>query len=259
MKRMYLYMLAISLSFCLGFLVIWMKPQRQHMILTVDTEYSFVMEDHHVGSLLFYVSDENHLLTDGKNYMRLILSDETNDQQIDLNIDHVDKGHEEYYLKDRYVRVIILFDLPVMNHDIFFEDACLTIELVDQKAYEWRLGRVSFYQPSTDEKPLDWTVLEGIKKENDLRSRLHTIMVSYQGDFCEIASIDVGTEAKITFEKVEGKLMINIASAPYLLYDVPIVITYVSGERQIIPNLRYITDYVILKESGPLINVYTLD
>jgi len=65
--------------------------------------------------------------------------------------------------------------------------------------------------------------------------------------------------ADINFSCNNQQLIISIDSAFYLLYDVPIIITCRDGTRQVIDNFRYIIDYVILKESGPMINVYTLD
>jgi hypothetical protein len=50
--------------------------------------------------------------------------------------------------------------------------------------------------------------------------------------------------------------MIHIPEESYLLSNVPIIIYAVDGSIQTIANFRYLIDYQILKESGPLIHTY---
>jgi hypothetical protein len=259
MKKYLFVAIAIMILFTMGFLVSKMKPEERNLLLTVDTEYSFVMGENSKGTVMYYVTDIEHPLTKISQIMRVILYDQSNDQRLDVNVVDIEIGHEEVYLKERYYRIMITFDIPKLSHDMIFDDAYMTIELMDQLSFSMRLGRLSLYDHSTDEPYLNWTSLSGLKNEGDLRSRIGEIIVSYEGDCPTIDHIDIGTTADLNFTCNNKKLIISIGSAFYLLYDVPIIITYHDGTRQVIDNFRYIIDYVILKESGPMINVYTLD
>ena len=259
MKKYLFVAIAIMILFAMGFLVSTMKPEERNLLLTVDTEYSFVMGENSKGTVMYYVTDHDHPLTKMNQMMRVIIYDQSVDQRLDVNVVDLEIGHEEIYLKDRYYRIMITFDMPKLSHDMIFDDAYMTIELMDQLSFSMRLGRVSLLYKSADEPYLNWTSLSGLKKEGDLRSRLGEINVSYEGDCPVIDHIDIGTTADITFTCSNQQLIISIDSAFYLLYDVPIIITFHDGTRQVIDNFRYIIDYVILKESGPMINVYTLD
>lgn len=259
MKRIFLYISLLMLSAILGYIIFRMKPDQEKKVLTVDTEYAYVMKDDAIGTFMMYVSDETHDICNENRYMRMILEDKDKETKIELSLLDIEIGHEEYYLKEAYVKVFISFDIPIMTEDIVFDDAYLTLELTDQQNYEVRLGRVTFFKDAHDEQGLNWTSLSGIKQSNDLRSRIYEITVSCDGVTEEIEKIDVGSKHLTTFSFDQQNLIITIEDADYLLYDVPIVITFVNGERQVIANFRYIIDYVILKESGPMINVYTLD
>lgn len=259
MKRIFLYTSALIVSVALGYIILMMKPDLKKQLISVDTEYSYVMDSDMVGTFLCYTSDQKHPITDQANYMRIILYDQNDDTQIELSLNDVAIGHEEYYLKTSYFRLLITFDLPLMNQDFIIDDAYLRIELIDQASYDIRLGRVSFYYDRLGENSLNWTVLEGLKKANDLTSRIYEITVTYEGTTEDIDKIDVGTKGDVTFRFDHQQIIITIETKDYLLYDVPIIISYHDGGRQVIPNFRYMIDYVILKESGPMINVYTLD
>ena len=259
MKRMSFYLIVLALVLMMGYLLHRMRPQTVNKLLSIDTEYSFLMEDDRQGSFLLFINSEKHELTAIENYARILLKDHANDSLIELSLFQVSLGDQEIYMKESFYRLSIAFLVPTLQQDWIFDDAYLTIELKDQREYEFRLGRVSFYQESHDEVKLSWTGLSGIKKANDLRSRLYRITIDYEGELPFIEMIDVGTCAAVTFYHEHQKLFIDLETSDYLLYDVPIVITYQDGSRQTISNFLYVVDYMLLKESGPMINVYTLD
>ncbi len=259
MKRMSFYVIVLALVLTMGYILHRIRPQTVNKLLSIDTEYSYLMEENREGSFLLFINSKKHELTAIENYARILLKDHGDDSLIELSLFEISLGDQEIYMKESFYRLSITFLVPVLQQDWIFDDAYLVIELKDQKEYELRLGRVSFYHVSHDEAKLSWTSLSGIKRANDLRSRLYLITIDYEGELPLIEKIDVGTRSNVTFYHDYQKLFIELATSDYLLYDVPIVITYQDGSRQTISNFLYVVDYVLLKESGPMINVYTLD
>lgn len=259
MKRLFFYLSILLCAVLLGFILQSMKPDKVKKIITVDTEYSYLMGHDVLGSMMIYTNNLEHPLLKEENYMRILVKDHGSKSLIELSIYDVQKGHEEHYLKETFYRIIITFKVPELSQNWIFDDAYLICELKNQSEYELRLGRLSFYAPSHDLESLKWNSLEGRKQVGDLRSRLKTITLQIEGDCPSIEMISVGTTANTHFIYENGCLKIDIDHSPYLLYDVPIIIQFEDGSKQTISHFRFMTDYIILKESGPLINVYTFD
>lgn len=259
MKKAIIYLAIIILSTIIGFIISDMKPNRCIQLITVDTEYSFLMEENQTGNILFYTNDHDHDVTDMSQYARIILSDHENYSKIELSLFDVEVGHDEVYLGEIFHRVILTFMLPSLSADWIFEDAHLSIELMNQSEYELRLGRVSLFQKSYDEQKLTWHSIEGHKAMNQTISRLGEITVELDGDHFLIQDVLIGTFENISFRVEHDVLKITINHANYLLYETPIILVFSDGSRQTISHFRFMIDYVILKESGPLMNVYPLN
>lgn len=259
MKRALFYISIILLALALGYTISEMKPKKINKLLSIDTEYSFLMDEGQLGTILFYVNDEKHAITDMSSYGRIILSDHLSSSKVELTLYDLEIGHNEVYLGESFKRIILTFMVPMLSNDWIFEDCYLTIETTLQESYEIRLGRLSFYQKSSDYPHMNWSSLDGRKPVNRLRSRLGIIEVSFEGVIPEIEDIEIGTKATLTWTIKEHILTITITDIDYLLYEVPIIITYRDGTKQTISHFRFMIDYIMLKESGPLINVYTLD
>ena len=83
--------------------------------------------------------------------------------------------------------------------------------------------------------------------------------MTYIGLLKPITQIEIGTHVNLSFQMIEDTLTIHIPNDDYLLYDVPLRLHFDDGTTFTMPNFMYIVDYQILKESGPMINVYQLD
>lgn len=259
MKKALFYLSIILLALLLGYTISEMRPKQVKKIVTIDTEYAFVMEEGQWGTLLYYINDDQHELTKITSYARIILSDHLSSSLVELTLYDLEIGHDEVYLGEYFKRVILTFMMPVLSNDWVFEDAYLEIETTSDQSYQVRLGRLTFYQKSYDEAKFNWISLDGRKKVNDLRSRLGEIEVTFEGEIPSISHIEIGTKAPLTFSIDQHILKISIFEIDYLLYEVPIIITFEDGTKQTISHFRFMIDYMMLKESGPLINVYTLD
>lgn len=259
MKRLLFYVAMFLLALLVGYIVKEMRPDQVNKLLSIDTEYAFLMEDGQMGTLLYYINDDNHELTHPESYARIVIKDRLNSSLIELTLYDVKLGHEENYLGEHFKRIILTFIVPIFSEDWIFEDAYLCVDTVMQNSYDIRLGRLSFYQKSWDEPKMNWTSLDGRKEVGELKSRLGEIELVFDHEIPEISNIDVGTKASVSHIVQQNKLTITISNNDYLLYEVPIIITFIDGTKQTLSHFRYMIDYFMLKESGPLINVYTLD
>lgn len=256
MKRLSFYIITVLLAIVLGYFLHNMRPKMIPKVITVDTEYSFLMGDGEVGTLMFYVNDRNHALTKLSSYERIVIYDDSDHHMMELSLVTLSLGHEEIYLSERYFRVLMTFKLPFSNHDFRFNHAYISIDLIDEVHYDFRLGKVFFLKTSHDDVLFDYHMLEGRKKDNDYMSRLHHIYVGLTDIKGDISSIYVNPSREVTFIIEDQMLIITIPYDHYLLYETPIRIQFVDGTIHHVPNFRYMIDYMILKESGPLLNIY---
>ena len=259
MKRILFYISVVILAIVTGYVISRIKPDRVDKLVTIDTEYSFLMGDGELANFLYYVNDETHELTDINAFARIILEDHLSLSKVELTLYDLEVGHEEVYLGETFKRIILTLMVPKLTEDWIFDDAYLKVETKMQESYEMRLGRVTFFQKSYDDLSYNWKSLDGRKQINDLRSRLAEIDIEFENAISNIKGIDIGTKAPLTYKISETKLTISITQIDYLLYEVPVVITFMDGSKLTISHFRYMIDYMMLKESGPLINVYTLD
>lgn len=258
MKRLLFYLSVVSFSILLGFILSMMKPKMIPKLLSVNTEYAWVGDGKSFGSIMLYINDLDHVLADENHYVRILIGDETKDNFLEVSLYDLELGHTEYYLSEVFSRLLYTISLPEISEDIIFDHAYLHLELMQQERLSIYLGRISLFSTHHHEDLITWTSLEGFKKPNDLRSRIAEIHVMIEGDGSTLTSIDIGTQANTTFRVDENMLIISVSDAPYLLYDVPLIFTDLDGRKQVIHSFRYITDYIILKESGPWIHTYEL-
>lgn len=258
MKRILFYLTVVVFSILLGYILSMMRPKMIPKLLSVSTEYAWIADGKSYGTVMVYLNDLDHALTDETRYMRVLLGDEKKDKILEVSLYDFEIGHSESYLSEIYFRMLYTFNLPELSEDIIFDNAYLHLELMHQEPLSIYIGRITLFSAHHHEDLITWTSLEGFKKPNNLRSRLTEIHVTIEGDGSTLASVHVGTQAETTFRIDGDHVMIHIGDAPYLLYDVPLVFTYLDGQRQVIHSFRYITDYMILKESGPWIHIYEL-
>ena len=259
MKRLLFYLVVILLSVCLGLILEKMSPTLQPKLLTVDTEYSFLMDEDQVGTFSLYINDLSHDIVNESMILRIILEDLETKDLIELTLYEIDLGHDEVYLNEVFTRVFLKFIVPNLSEDWVFDDANLRVELNNQSEFSLRLGRVTFLKRGSDEVMIDWSSLDGLKRTNDLRSRLGEIHLSFIGSLKPILSVEIGTHVDVSFQLSEDTLTLYIPTDDYLLYDVPLRLHFNDGTTFSMSNFIYIVDYQILKESGPMINVYQLD
>ena len=256
MRTVLYYLLTVLLAITLGYFLMNMRPKSIPKVITVDTEYSFLMGDDERGSFVIYINEKHHDLTKISHYDRLYIYDNHDESKIELSLLTVALGHEEMYLSERFYRIIITFKLPFSNHDFSFKDAYIGIDLNSQAHYDFRLGKVYFMKPSNDSVRCDYETLEGRKKIDALLSRLHYIyLTSFESDHT-LLSIYLNPDREVMFTYEQGLLVMTIPDDLYLLYNTPIRLHFIDGSIYHIPNFNYMMDYIILKESGPLINSY---
>lgn len=259
MKRILFYVSVVILAIVMGFILSRIKPKKVVKLVTIDTEYSFLMGDGELANVLYYVNDDAHELTDINAFARIVLEDHLSLSKVELTLYDLEVGHEEVYLGETFKRIILTFMVPKLTEDWIFDDAYLKVETKMQESYEMRLGRVSFFQRSFNDLSYNWQSLDGRKHANDLRSRLGEIDIEFENKIPNIKNIEIGTKAPVTHKVSDTKLTISITQIDYLLYEVPVILTFMDGSKLTISHFRYMIDYMMLKESGPLINVYTLD
>lgn len=258
MKRMLWYITIIAFSVLLGFILSNMRPRIIPTLLSVDTEYAWIGDGTSLGQIMLYVNDPDHGIAHEDHVIRMLLGDEKRARVLEVSVEDIEIGHQEHYLQETYFRLLITFKLPHLPVDLIFDEGYVHLELFDRSEYGIAVGRITLFSPDPHEEVITWTSLEGFKKENHLRSRLKTIHVAYQGDITLLSRIDVGSQANTSFWIDDDLIVIAIDDAPYLLYAVPIKLMYTDGRTQIVSTFRFMTDYMILKESGPWIHHYEL-
>jgi hypothetical protein len=259
MKNIIFYLFVVLLSATLVVIFINHVPKRIRKIIFVETTYSYLAKENLEMDVFFYVNMKNDPLTDKNAYDYLYVSNLDDTKRIEVSIKGISSSHYETYLGEDYLKCRLTLVMPYLFGQFEIKDLYLSVYLENRDYYQFKLGSLFISDFENTSNHLDWSGLNGIKREQVLLSRLGEIHIDYQHLHHPILSLTIGTDDQVSFSLMQNKLMIQITHKQALLYNVPIIITFVDGTVQLIDNFPYIIDYQVIKESGPLLNVYALN
>lgn len=251
---------------CLSLILIGMfliiehnSPQPKTVLISVETTYSKLYDDQTPLTVPIYISAHAHEMLSETYINHIQLIDE--DAGFELLIDgyHISYGHQETYVNEVFQQVLFHMEMPYFGRDLTMLNAELIIDMTDGKTHRMPIGQLHLvHRIEGMVNRLDVKSQYGIKQTGDTLSRLHEVHLHVYEQPQGINRMDIGgIEVSYLLDGMILKL-----SIPYddsLLYDVPIRIYYDDGHIDHIDNFIYIIDYEILKESGPLLYVLTLD
>ena len=259
MKHIIFYVLTACCACIIAYIIMHNTEEKHPKLLTIDTTYSYIYDDQQTIEIIFYINHKKHPLNDIRAYDYLYLANEDETKRIEVELKSVSKGHFESYLGETYQQIILQVKCPYVDGYYEIEHVFLKINLVNQQNYMIRLGDLFIHQKESPDQYLVWQSLYGMKSENQFVSRLAEIHVPYETLEKPISSVSIGTNDLITFQLEDNILKITILYQEKLLFQVPVILTFDDESIQIIDNFRYIIDYQLLKESGPLVNIYALN
>ncbi len=247
------FLFYVSVILLVSMLVILIKENEvkiEKRVLTVAQYYSYLSVEEGTMEIPFYLNEKNHPLSNQESYMSIYFSNADETKKIQMHLKTINYGHVETYLNGTYHQYLIELELPYLNYDFIIQDLYMHVELTNNDQYEFYLGSFSLSYIENSEEVLHWSGLNGNKAENSFLSRLYEIYMDYESMDSEISRIEIGIDFDVFFSIHEGRITLTIPEDSYLLNEVPIIIYYV------IDPFRYLVDYQILKESGPLITAY---
>lgn len=259
MKHILTYFSILLIAVMMVLIIRHNEPKVSPKILTVSKYYSYLFDSDQKISVPIYLNIDNHPLSLMESYAHTFISNENETKKLEFDLYRVEKMGMETYLNEPYQLYHLVFVMPYLATDYYIEDCYLNITLTNDQQVLVYIGKMSLLYLNSDSNLLDWTSLSGIKKENSFLSRLSEIHIRFSTLNNEIQSIRIGNDLEVTFFIDDHLLVIQIPDESYLLDNVPILITYSNTEIQGIMNFKYINDFQILKESGPLINSYAID
>ncbi len=238
--------------------------QNERMIdklITVDTFYSFLANRDEPGTFHFYLSDLDNPLTEEDSYQHVFITNEDGSKQIEIDLRDITIRHQEEHLNERYWKIDLTFSIPNLSHDFVIESCFLDLTLIDRSNVSVYLGSVHFLIAENDDRTLDWHALYGVKEENAFLSRIESIRLELNENI-DVIEARYGVDRYAGIEERDGTIILRIPKEAQLLYNIPVILRYVLDSVEhvtIIENFKYVLDYQILSESGPLIHVYTFD
>jgi hypothetical protein len=259
MKHIIFYVFIAMLAVFMTYIILNNKPEQSPKLLTINTTYSYLYDENKQMEIPLFINHKDHPLNEEESYQALYLSDEFDQKRLEVSLSSIKKAHFESFLGETYQLVILVLDLPYIDGSFEIIDTYLHIGLVNQDSYEFLIGDIFINYQLSDYDALIWESLYGLKEENKFLSRLSEIHIPYQSLDKEISSISLGSNDMLSYTISDNILKIHILHQDKLLYDVPVIITYNDQSIQTINNFRYIIDYQLLKESGPLVNIYALN
>ncbi|MBE0700940.1 MAG: hypothetical protein IH571_04570, partial [Acholeplasmataceae bacterium] len=195
-------------------------------------------------------------------YERMFIANEDESKKLELNLQSIQVGQMESYLNESFQKMTWIVDMPFLENDYKLEDGFIHLELINLESYVFFIGDMHLIYPKDASNDLNWIGLHGTKKENSFLSRLDAIFVEMDAIAVEIEAVLIGIEHAVTFEISGETLVLRIPYENALLFNVPIIIRYQhqgNVKTQYIENFKYVVDYQILKESGPIIYAYALN
>ena len=259
MKHIIFYVLTALCACGLTYVIIHNHEEKVPKLLTIDTTYTYLYDDQQIVEIIFYVNQPKHPLTHQQSYDLIYLSNEQETKKIEVELISIAKRHVETYLGETYQQIMLQLKCPYVDGYYEIKDAYLNINLVNQHHYQFRIGDLFIHQKQDNTTSFNWTSLYGMKAENQFMSRLSHIHIPYDYLDKTISSISIGSDDNVSFELENHVLKLVIVHQNRLLYQAPIIITFADGSVSFIDNFRYMIDYQLLKESGPLVNIYVLD
>ena len=259
MKHFITYFSILLFSILLIIIIVNNEPKISPKLLTVSKYYSYLYHSDQKIVIPIYLNVDHHPLEDKDSYQLTYLSNSDETKKLEMDFYQVDKMGFETYLNEAYQIYHLVFSMPYLSSDYFIEDCYLSIILTNEQVIKVYIGQISLQYLESDSNIMDWTSLSGIKKNNSFLSRLSEIHIDYESILLDIEKVEIGINIEVSFIIENDLLKIMIPEEAYLLDNVPIIITFSNTEKQGIQNFRYITDYHILKESGPLIYAYAID
>jgi len=259
MKSFLFYVSVILLVSMLVMIIRENEVKIEKRILTVAQYYSYLSVEEGRMEIPIYLNEKNHPLSNQESYMSIYFSNADETKKIQMHLKEINYGHVESYLNGIYHQYLIELELPYLNYDFFIQDLFMHIELINNDQYDLYLGSFSLCYIENSDDVLQWSGLNGNKAENNFLSRLKEIYIDYESMDSEISHIKIGVDLDVAFSIHEGRITLAIPEDSYLLNTVPIIIYYVNNQIQVIHPFRYLVDYQILKESGPLITAYAAD
>jgi hypothetical protein len=259
MKQIIFYVFTALIAFFMAYMILNNEEKQSPKLLTIDTTYSYLYDENQKMEIPFFINHKHHPLNDINSYELLYLSDEEESKRVEVELLDIRRAHFETYLGETYQHMILSIKLPFMSGPFEIKDAFIHIYLVNQDTYQFQIGDFYLNHVVSNHEFLHWHSLYGAKKENQFISRLSEIHIPYESLEKPIKSISIGTDDLLSFSIDPTLLKITIMNKDRLLYNVPLVITFDDDSIQTIHNFRYLIDYQLLLESGPLVNIYALD
>lgn len=259
MKHFITYFSIVLLAILMVIVIRNNEPKISPKMITVSKYYSYLYHSDQKIVIPIYLNVNNHPLSDESSYQFVYISNEDETKKLELDFYDVEKMGMETYLNEQYQIYHLIFSMPYLATDYYIEDCYLSLTLANEQVVKVYIGKMSLLYLDGDTNLLDWTSLSGIKKENSFLSRLTEIHINYTSLLADIEKVEIGVNLDVSFKIENDLLVILIPEESYLLDNVPIIITFSNTEKQGILNFRYIVDYHILKESGPLIHTYAID
>lgn len=259
MKHLIFYIFIVMLAMTMTYLILHNEPKQSPKLLTISTTYTYVYDENQTMEVPVFINHKKHPLNEMSSYQVLYLSDLDDQKRLEMNLLSIKKAHFESFLGETYQLITLILDLPYIDGSFEIKDAYLHINLVNQDTYAFLIGDVFINFQTSDQDSLVWESLYGLKAENKFLSRLSEIHIPYQSLDKDISSISIGSDDMLSYTLQDSVLKIHILHQDKLLYDVPVMITYTDQSVQTIQNFRYMIDYQLLQESGPLVNIYALN
>lgn len=258
MMRLMLYVLSLMLLASLIWIFQNNHPKMEPIGLTLQRDYLYLDGDA-IMEVDLFINQKDHPLIHLEYHLASYLMDVNQTKRLELSLLGIEKTHEERYLNMAFHAFRLRFLLPEFNQTYVMEDAFLNLHLASNKTYTFSVGRLHVFSKKPNAESMIWTALSGSKKPFSYHSRLHEITVKFEQMPVAIASIDVGFNQYASFWIQENTLTIQLPDEPFLRNAMPFIIHFENGERVLFERFIYFHDYQLLKESGPLVNLYALD
>lgn len=258
MKTVMFYVLSFILAVILVWIVLKNREIPNGLLLSLDTYYSLI-ENEEIMEVPIFVNQMKHPITHKNSYLSLSLTNQNKSKILDVSLIDIFFVEEAHYLNQTFFKFILIIDLPYLGYDYFISDLFLEISLNNLDVYHIEIGRLSIYYPENQVDYLEWSALSGLKNDHHVISRLKTIFVDYETLTMEIEKIEIGIQLDADFEVNKNQIVITIPDDFYFLNQVPIIITFINQDVQIIDMFHYFNEYQILSKNGILVNTYALN
>ncbi len=256
MKHSVLFFSLTVVLVTMGIIITQIKENPSGRLLSVTQYYSFLYDKDTSIEIPLYVNESDSPLLNTNSYESIALMDGEGMKKLDVELSNISLGSIQPYLNEMFYEFILKIPFPDLGEDFWIDDLWLEIHLINDDAYQISLGSLSVMDPQSNIGNLEWSSLEGTKGDDALISRLHQIEITYEHLQDNIAKVEIGKDASVSFQVNQTKIVLTIPEKDALLFDVPILIYFEDGSRQDIFNFRYMIEYDMLSENGLVIHSY---